>query len=114
MEKLKIGDKLYIVQTKRWSSEVDYILDEVVRLTKTQAVLKCGRKLINEPAKDWHKEDCFLEYGDRYKKWYLQTEEILEIVKAEKERRTINQWFDSKKFTDEEKRIIYLQFKQIE
>ena len=39
MEKLKIGDKVYIAETSRWSSRVNYILDEVVRLTKTRAVL---------------------------------------------------------------------------
>jgi len=114
MEKLKIGDKVYIAETSRWSSRVNYILDEVVRLTKTQAVLSKGRKIINEPTTDWYKKDCFLEYGERYNKWYLQTDEILVTVKAERERQAIEQWFVSKKFTDEEKKIIYLKLKQQE
>lgn len=72
MEKLKIGDKIYIAETSRWSSRVNYTLDEVVRLTKTQAVLSKGRKIINEPTKDWYQKDCFCEYGDRYKRWYYR------------------------------------------
>ena len=113
MEKLKIGDKVYIAETSRWSSRVNYILDEVVRLTKTQAALSSGRKIINEPTTDWYKKDCFLEYGERCNKWYLQTDEILVTVKAERERQDIEQWFVSKKFTDEEKKIIYLKLKQL-
>ena len=114
MEKLKIGDKIYIAETSRWSSRVNYILDEVVRLTKTQAVLSKGRKIINEPTKDWYQKDCFCEYGDRCKRWYLQTDEILVTIKAEIERQKIEQWFSDKKFTYEEKRIIYLKLKGLE
>ena len=51
---------------------------------------------------------------DRYKRWYLQTDEILVTVKDEIERQKIEQWFCDKKFTDEEKRIIYLKFKGLE
>lgn len=42
MEKLKVGDKIYIAETSRWSKRINYVLDEVVRLTKTQAVSGCG------------------------------------------------------------------------
>lgn len=111
MEKLKTGDKVYIAESSKWSRRVNYILDEVVRVTKTQAVLSKGRKIINKPTIDWDKKYCFAEYGERYNKWYLQTDEILVTVKAERERQTIEQWFDTKKFTDEEKRIIYMQLK---
>ncbi|WP_035670789.1 hypothetical protein [Flavobacterium sp. 83] len=114
MEKLKIGDKVYIAESLKWSKRVNYVLDEVIRLTKTQAILSKGRKIINEPTRDWCKKDCFAEYGERYNKWYLQTNEILVTVKAEIERQTIEQWFCTKKFTDEEKRIIYLQLKKQE
>ena len=114
MEKLKVGDKIYIAETSRWSKRINYVLDEVVRLTKTQAVLSEGRKIINEPTTEWNnKETCFCEYGDRYRKWFLQTEEVLIKVKAERERQFIEQWFSAKKFTDEEQRLIYLKFKEL-
>ena len=113
MDKLKVGDKVYKIETSRFYRNKNYILDEVVRLTKTQAVLKSGCKLTNEPTTNWSKEDiCYSEYGDRYKKWYIQTEEIVKEAKAEKERQIIERWFQEKKFTDEEKRAIYLNHKQ--
>ncbi len=114
MEKLKIGDKIYIAETSRWSKRINYVLDEVVRLTKTQAVLSKGRKIINEPTTERNnKETYFSEYGDRYRKWFLQTEEVLIKVKAERERQFVEQWFSNKKFTDEEQRLIYVKFKEL-
>jgi hypothetical protein len=114
MEKLKVGDKIYIAETSRWSKRINYVLDEVVRLTKKQAVLSKGRKIINEPTTEWNnKETCFSEYGDRYRKWFLQTEEVLIKVKAEKERQFIEQWFSNKKFTDEEQKLVYVKFKEL-
>lgn len=114
MEKLKVGDKIYIAETSIWSKRINYILDEVVRLTKTQAVLSKGRKIINEPTTEWdNKETCFPEYGDRYRKWFLQTEEVLIKVKSERERQFIEQWFSNKKFTDEEQKLVYVKFKEL-
>jgi hypothetical protein len=114
MEKLKVGDKIYLAEKSRWSKRINYVLDEVVRLTKTQAVLSKGRKIINEPTKEWNnKETCFCEYGDKWNKWFLQTEEVLIIVKAERERQFIENWFRNKKFTDEEKRLVYVKFKEL-
>jgi len=114
MEKLKIGDKIYIAETSRWTGRINYILGEVVRLTKTQAVLSNGRKIINEPTTEWHNtKTSFCEYGDRYRKWFLQTEEVLIKVRKENERQFIGQWFNFKNFTDEEKMIVYLKFKEL-
>jgi len=114
MEKLKVGDKIYVAETSKWSSRVNYIIDEVVRLTKTQAVLSKGTKIINEPTIDWYKKYCFLQYGNRYNRWYHQTDEILDNIKIEKEKQLIENWFYNKKFTEEEKRIVYLKFKEID
>ena len=112
MEKLKVGDKVYKIENSRWHKSKNYILDEVVRLTKTQAVLKSGCKLINEPTTNWSKEGvCYCEHGDRWIKWFIQTEEIIKEAKAEKERQIIERWFRDKEFTDEEKREIYLNHK---
>lgn len=114
MEKLKVGDKIYVAEKSKWTKRINYVLDEVVRLTKTQAVLSKGRKLINEPTTEWYgKETCFCEYGDRYRKWFLQTEEVLIKIKAERERQFIEQWFSTKKFTDEEQRLVYFKFKEL-
>lgn len=44
----------------------------------------------------------------------LQTDEILVTIKAEIEMQKIEQWFSDKKFTYEEKRIIYLKLKGLE
>jgi hypothetical protein len=112
MEKLKVGDKVYNISKNRWSDITYYNLSEVVRLTKTQAVLENGTKLINELVTDYNREKCFSEYGDRYNKWYIQTPEILEKAKAEKEKQIVRNWFENRKFTDEEKKKIYLQFKK--
>jgi hypothetical protein len=114
MEKLKVGDKIYIAEMLVWSNRINYVFDEVVRLTKTQAVLSKGRKIINEPTTEWNgKETCFLEYGHRHRKWFLINEEVLEKVKEERERQFIEKWFSSKKFTDKEKRLVYFTFKEL-
>ena len=115
MEKLKVGDKLYFTSKQRWGMRINYRFETVERLTKTQAVLSDGTKLINEPTTDWaRKKVCYSEYGNRYDKWYFQTEEILLEAKKEKERQSIESWFESRKFSDEEKKIVYLKFKELD
>ena len=116
MEKLKVGDKLYFTSKQRWGMRINYRFETVERLTKTQAVLSDGTKLINEPTTDWgtDKKVCYSEYGNRYDKWYFQTEEILLEAKKEKERQSIESWFESRKFSDEEKKIVYLKFKELD
>jgi len=108
VEKLKVGDKVCNISKDRWGDRTYYNFGEVVRLTKTQAVLDNGTKLINDVVRDWHRKSCFSEYGERYNKWYIQTNEILEKAKKEKERQFINNWFSNKNFTEEEKRLIYI------
>lgn len=112
MEKLKVGDKVYTEISHRWSRETEYVVADVIRLTKTQAVLSNGTKLINEVVKAWNKEECFSEYGDRWINWHIQTDEFLEKYNEWKEKRIIEKWFDSQKFTFEEKKNIYIQLKK--
>lgn len=115
MELLKIGDKLYYKEHSRWTDNVLYKFATVDRLTKTQAILSNGTKLINEPIKDhYDKAVGYPIYGDRWNKWYFETEEILQEAKKEREKQIINSWFEKRKFTNEEKRIIYLKFKELE
>ncbi len=114
MEKLKVGDKLYLKQHARWGDDIYYQFASVERLTKTQAVLSNGVKLINEPSKDYYsKEIGYSVYGDRWTKWYFQNEQILIEAKVEKEKRLIDNWFSKRKFTNEEKKIIYLKFQEL-
>lgn len=116
MELLKIGDKVYNANHSSFSRNVNYKFATVERLTKTQAILSNGTKLINEPIKGYYERDYgFCVYGDKYTKWYLATDEILLKAEKEKERQLIKSWFNNKikTFTDEEKKIIYLHFKEL-
>jgi len=114
MEKLKVGDKVCLVKTPRFGSGTNYYFSEVERLTKTMAVLANGKKLINEPIR--HCNDNipeFPEYGDSWTHWRITTPEILGAAKAEHQRAKIANWFYDRKFTDEEKAIIYNKFKEL-
>lgn len=115
MELLKIGDKLYHKDHSPWTNNVTYKFETVERLTKTQAILSNGTKLINEPIKG-HYDEAFgyPTYGDRWDKWYFETEEILLEAEKEIEKQNVNYWFDKRKFTNEEKRIVYLKFKELD
>lgn len=116
MKKLKVDDKLYIQSTQRWGNRINYRFATVVRLTKTQAILSDGTKLINEPTSSFGtgKKVCYSEYGSRYDKWLFQTEDILLEAEKAKETIEIESWFDNRKFSDEEKRIVYLKFKELD
>jgi len=115
MEKLKVGNKLYHTYHSRWNSDVRYDFATVDRLTKTQAILSNGIKLINEPIKGhYDKEVGYGVYGERYDKWYFENPEVLLEAKKEKERQKIDIWFSAKKFTDEEKEMIYNLLKDTE
>ena len=114
MELLKIGDKVYNKKHQQWGNNVYYQFSIVERLTKTQAVLSCGTKLVNEPKLDHYSKTIgYPTYGDSWNKWHIQTPEILEEAKLEKERQTIVRWFDNRKFSEEDKRIVYTKFKEL-
>lgn len=114
MESLKIGDKLYNKRHQQWSNRVYYQFSTVERVTKTQAVLSCGTKLVNEPKLDhFSKTIGYPVYGDSWNAWHIQTPEILEEAKLEKERQTIVRWFDNRFFSEEDKRIVYTKFKEL-
>jgi hypothetical protein len=115
MELLKIGDKLYFREYYRWTSSVAYKFATVERLTKTQAILSNGIKLINKPQKCRYDNSVgYPVFGNMLSKWHIETEEILLEDKKEREIKFINSWFGNKKFTNEEKRIIYLKLKELD
>lgn len=108
-EKLKVGDKVCQVTYSRWDNDVYYIFEDVERLTKTQAILKNGTKLINDATNSWGSGYSFMTYGDRYSRWNITTPEIIEAYTIEKERQKINSWFNKQKdlFTYEQKKQIF-------
>ena len=114
MNPLKVGDKVYSKEHSRWRNDVRYRLEVVERINKTQAILSNGIRLINTPQVDYYSNKvCYPAYGDTWNKWSIQTPEILEEAKAEKERQSIISWFNDRKFSEEEKRIIYTTFKDM-
>lgn len=108
IEKLKVGDKLYIKQNIRYSSLVEYTFATVERLTTTQAILSNGTKLINEPVNNGYDNSVgFSVYGDRWNKWHMETPEMVEEAKIYNDRRKKINWFNRQQFTDEYKILIY-------
>ena len=66
MELVKIGDKVYNERYHSWTKTVSYRLATIERLTKTQAILSDGTKLINEPTKGYDSNQIeYPQYGDR-------------------------------------------------
>lgn len=111
MEQLKVGDKVYKEQKGIWSEFTNFYFAKVERLTNKQAILSNGVRLINEPKQSWGRKFIeFSEYGDRYERWSLQTDEILAKAKIENIKIKANNWFGSHKFTIEQMVTIYDKF----
>lgn len=111
--KLEVGDKLYKIGENRWGREPIPEFASVVRLTATQAILSNGIRLKNEPKYDgFDKKVYFLVIGEYFDQWYFQTLEIVEKAKRLKEESRIRRWFESKKWSIEEMKLIYETFKE--
>ena len=107
-EQLKAGDKVYFKKNPAWGRNITYKISEVERLTKTQAILKNGVRLINQPKKTLYKPSIkYQEYGDSFSEWMILTPEIGLEAKIEKERQDIDHWFCSHQFTDEQKKQVW-------
>lgn len=109
---LKVGDEVCIKLHQRFGNKFRYEFDIVERFTKTQIVLKSGKKLINEESKDYTGKSCLSQYGDRWTKWYISTKEHHLEHEKEHNRQKVCHWFDSKTFTDEEKLTVYNLFNE--
>lgn len=102
--RLKVGDKVYRKQYQRFGDRVvSYNMTEVERLTKTQAILRDGTKLINEPTTDYNKNVCFSEYGERSNRYKRLTDEIIKEQAEWKNAVKAVNWFDAQKWTEEQK-----------
>ena len=113
MDKLKVGDKVYRTSSLGFTNFTQYQFSEVIRLTNTQAVLKNGVRLVNEPRMGFTDSIGFSEHGQRFAMWYPQNDEILQEAKAEAMKVKIYNWFFKRKFTEEEKAIIYKTFESL-
>ncbi|SHI91307.1 pyruvate kinase [Pseudozobellia thermophila] len=113
MRELKVGDKLYNAKQDGFDDFVRYSFSEVVRLTKTLAVLKNGVRLINRPRRSYITED--IGYSVNRQKgvhWHLVSIEAIRKAQIENEKIAAYEWFENKEFTLEEKQWIYKQFQK--
>jgi len=111
MRELEIGDKLYNVSRDGFEDFPRYTFSEVVRLTKTLAVLKNGTRLYNRPLRSYIMED--VGYNVSRKKgvhWHLVSLQAIRKAQIENERIAAHDWFENKEFTIEEKQLIYRSF----
>lgn len=108
MEYLKIGDKLFNVKRDGFNDFARYSFSEVVRLTKTLAVLKNGVKLVNQPRKSYIISD--VGYSVSKSKgvhWHLVTLDAIRDAQLENEKIVAYDWFQEKKFNIKEIEYIY-------
>lgn len=83
---LKVGDKIYRVGNTSYRPIEG--IDEVIRVTKTQAFTKKGDKYKLEADSFWGLQEIPKQSGSRYYSYELETEELkqeLEVQKLKKE-----------------------------
>ena len=113
MEDLKVGDKLYNVSQNGFGDFFRYSFSEVVRLTKTLAVLDNGERLRNKPVKSLINGDIgFALASNRWVYWHIVSGEIQQLAQEESEKIAIADWFKDRIFSMAEKRMIYNLFKE--
>ena len=111
MRQLEIGDKLYNVRQDGFGDFARYSFSEVVKLTKTLAILKNGMRLYNQPRPSYIIED--IGYCVSRKKgvhWHLVSLKAIRNAQIENEKITAHNWFEAKEFTLQEKQLIYKEF----
>lgn len=115
MKKLEVGDKVYNTKQNGFDDFVRYSFSEVVRLTKTLAVLKNGVRLINQPKASYITED--VGYSVSRQKgvhWHIVSLDAIRRAQIENQKIAAHDWFENKEFTIEEKVKIYRFFKSME
>ena len=111
---LKVGDKVVLEKKARFGRNISYDFAEVVRVTKTQAILSNDTRLRISSRRNWSHQEVFDEIGSHYDPWELSTPEIVEKAKIEQNRRKVEKWFSNHNFTDQQKAVIYEMFKDAE
>jgi|TARA_R110000782_G_scaffold15773_1_gene45826 hypothetical protein len=113
MEDLKVGDKLYNVSQNGFGDFYRYSFSEVVRLTKTLAILDNGVRLRNKPVKSLINDEIGYSLAtNRWVYWHIVSDEILRRAEKENEVIAIHDWFRDRSFNFLEKTMIYNLFKE--
>jgi hypothetical protein len=116
MELLKVGDKVCHVRYSRWGEGViSYTFDEVDRLTKTLAILKSGKRLVNLPNRKHFseiKEYDFAEYGNPNVNYQIVTDKLLQECEFHKKYKLAKSWFAKYVFTNEQILEIFEKYEQ--
>ncbi|WP_026450134.1 hypothetical protein [Aequorivita capsosiphonis] len=110
MKQLEIGDKMYNVKQKGFNDFMRYSFSEVIELTKTLAVLKNGVKLINKPKTSFFEAIGYSVNRDKSTHWHLMTLEVIRKAQIENKKIEIDDWFNEREFSFEEKKAIYKAF----
>lgn len=111
MRQLEVDDKLYNVRQDGFGDFARYSFSEVVKLTKTLAILKNGVRLYNQPRPSYIIED--VGYCVSRKKgvhWHLVSLKAIRNAQIENESIAAHDWFEAKEFTLQEKQLIYKEF----
>lgn len=115
MKQLEIGDKVYNIHRDGFNDFQRYTFSEVVRLTKTLAVLENGVRLTNQAKTSWISEDiCYSVYRDYWTYWHLASELAIKNAIAENAKIVAYDWFETKVFNLTEKQAIYKLFQERE
>ncbi|MEZ4970207.1 MAG: pyruvate kinase [Flavobacteriaceae bacterium] len=113
MEDLKVGDQLYNVGQNGFGDFYRYSFSEVVRLTKTLAILENGVRLRNRPVRSLINDEMgYALATNRWVYWHKVSNEILHRAGEENEKIAIHDWFEERSFNLREKRMIYNLFKE--
>lgn len=115
MRELEIGDKVYNVKQDGFGDFERYTFSEVVKLTKTLAILKNGIRLYNQPRPSYIIED--VGYCVSRKKgvhWHLVSLKAIRNAQVEQEKIEAHDWFEAKEFTLQEKQFMFREFKKLE
>ena len=112
MRQLEVGDNVVYIHHLKDDYRT-FNFSEVVRVTKTQAILTDGTKLKINPIRGFnstYRYENVLSYA--FESWELVTPEILEDVEYQKEHQKMLDWFKRKSFSIEEKKLIYKHFEE--
>jgi len=114
MRELEVGDKMYNVKQDGFGDFARYTFSEVVKLTKTLAILKNGVRLYNQPRPSYIIEDVgYCVSRQKGIHWHLVSLKAIRKAQLENQKIEAYDWFESKAFTLKEKMYIYEQFKKL-
>jgi len=109
MQKLEIGTEVCAVIRSTIRNSYSYRFTKVAKLTAKRATLENGDVVVNETVMDWDKTGyIFNAYGNSAHNTYkIVTPEILADHTSMEHKKKIERWFDTQKFTFEQKEKIY-------